>query len=197
MADGLENDGLRQRVAAARASAGAAGAPLHPTPPADELASFWVKPPQGVAAGAPPPPPIAAPIRVADRIKKKAAAGVPARKDGPPAIDGTRKERCTRIVDTLLQAWVKEQKQSTTKANSELARGLMRNGAALIHSEYPIDQLRSLVALTEGLITRAKDESDDKLLEETRKIRESLMITEESAPSDEEYEEEENREEAE
>ena len=191
MADGLDNDGLRQRVAAVRASAGAAGAPLHPTPPADELASFWVKPHGAAVSPQAPPPP---PIRVADRIKKKAAA--PARKNGdllPP--DGTRREKCTRIVNTLLEKWVSEQDKSQTKANAHLARGLMLNGAALIHSEYPIDQLRSLVALTGELIRRSNDESDDKLLEETRKIRESLMMQEEAAPSDEEYEAEENREE--
>lgn len=192
MADGLENDGLRQRVATVRASAGAAGTPMHPTPPADELASFWVKPgaTPAVSPQAPPPPP----IRVADKIKKKAAAPVRKNAEVPPPPDGSRREKCTRIVNTLLEKWVGEQDKSQTKANANLARGLMLNGAALIHNEYPIDQLRSLVALTGELIRRSNDESDDKLLEETRKIRESLMVTEETEASDEQFAESEGDE---
>ncbi len=194
MADGLENDGLRQRVAAARASAGAA-VPIHPTPPADELASFWAKPGvTGVAPQAPPPPP----IRVADRIKKKAAA-TPVEKNGKAQAllqaDGTRLEKCTKIVNSLLEAWVKESKTSSTKANSNLASGLMYNGAALIHAGYPIEQLRLLVALNGELIRRSSDETDDKLLEATNRIREQLMLMEAPAPSDAEYDEPQSTEE--
>ena len=169
MADNpLGSNALRDRVASARSQAGAAPQ-IAPPPPPDQTASPWNMPRPGTTPmppGYPPPPPTTI---IVDESKKETPKPTPKLKNRRESVS------CYDLVNSLLDSWYKDQPKGTGKANVKLGQQIMRNGAILIRDGYPIDQLGSLIRIANDLVHRSGDQEDDRLLEESTKIRNMLL----------------------
>jgi hypothetical protein len=176
----LGSDALRARLESTRAAHRAAI--VTPAPPPDETASPWERPrmPQMVNRDTLPPE--------ADPRARKRRAAIPQPQPAPKpakpasaAFSSTVDKNATRLVQRVLTNWSKSSKHSAGKANVELSRQLMDNGAVLIQAKYPIDQLASLIRLSVELTQRGGEEAEnDPRIDELRRAMSRDM--EDAAP---------------
>lgn len=193
----IQNDSLRAVAAGARAMRGA-NSGVAPAPPPDEAAYPWAREPvqhtiqkdrQERAARAVEPKLV---IEVESSKKK-------AKKPSPDEVwrqqQRENERRAFEMVDQMLAEWTKNRsKRNLAHANNILSNRMMRNGAVLIKAGYKIDQLASVIRISNELVrATAEDDVDDKKVEELRNAMSRTDITETKPSSgEEEPEDEEN-----
>lgn len=177
----IQNESLRAVVAGARAGRGA-NSGVAPAPPPDEAAYPWAREPvqhtilkdrQERAARA-----------VEPKLIIEVEPGKKTKKLNPDELwrrqQRENEQRAFEMVDKMLAEWTKHRRsRNVAYANSILSNMLMRNGAVLIKAGYKIDQLASVIRISNELVrATAEDDVDDKKVEELRNAMSRTDITE-------------------
>lgn len=192
----IQNDALRATAAGARAMR-AANMGVAPAPPADEAAYPWAREPvqhtiekdrQERAARAVEPKLV---IEVEPSKKKKKTISAD---ELWKRQQRDNEQRAFEMVDKMLAEWTKHRRtRNVAYANSILSNMLMRNGAVLIKAGYKIDQLASVIRISNELVrATAEDDIDDKKVEELRTAMSRTDITETKPATGEEETEDED-----